>query len=130
MTHPNVERLRAFLGAYARGDRAALAAALSADAVWHVGGTHRFSGDYRGRDAILTYFDTVGQETDRTLTLEPRELLANDQRGAAFLHVTAERAGRELDTTMAEAFAFADDGTITEFWAHAADQQAIDRFWQ
>lgn len=130
MTHPNVERLQAFLDAYARGDRATLAAALSADAVWHVGGTHLFSGDYRGRDAILAYFDTVRQETDRTLTLRPRELLANDQRGAAFLHVTAARAGRQLDTTMAEAFVFADDGTIAEFWAHAADQQAIDRFWQ
>lgn len=130
MAHPNVKQLQAFLDAYAAGNRDAVAQHLSADAVWHVGGTHRFSGDYRGRDAVLEYFDSVARETGDTLELEPRELLANDERGAAFLRVTAQRSGRQLDTTMAEAFSFAADGTIAEFWAHAADQDAIDRFWE
>lgn len=130
MSHPNVDRLRGFLDAYAAGDRNAVAQALSADAIWHVGGTHQFSGDYRGREAILDYFDTVGRETGHSLLLEPLELLANDNRGAAFLHVTGQRAGRRLDTTMAEAFVFAEDGSIAEFWAHATDQDAIDHFWQ
>lgn len=129
MAHPNVERLEAFLDAYAAGDRKRLGELLSDDAVWHVGGMHRFSGDYRGRAAILEYFDTVGRETDGTLELDPLELLANDLRGAAFLRVTAERRGRALDVVMAEAFVFAGDGSIQEFWAHAAEQDAVDRFW-
>jgi hypothetical protein len=129
VTHPNVERIRAFLHAYAAGDREALGPSLSEDAVWHVGGTHQFSGDYRGREAILEYFDAVASETGGTLKLEPKEVLANDERGAAFLRVTGERQGRTLDATMAEAFVFADDGTIREFWAHATDQDAIDGFW-
>lgn len=129
MTHPNVERLQTFLDAYAAGDRDALARSLSADSVWHVGGTHRLSGDYHGRDAILDYFRTVGRETEGTLTLQPLELMANDERGAAFLQVRGERAGRTIDTTMAEAVVFGPDGTIAEFWAHASDQDAIDEFW-
>lgn len=130
MAHPNVDRVQAFLDAYAASNHDALAQSLSPDAVWHVGGTHRFSGDYRGRDAILDYFDTVARETGGTLTLHPLEVLANDARGAAFPEVTAERAGQRLEVTMAEAFVFATDGTIVEFWAHANDQSAINRFWE
>ena len=127
--HPNVEHLRSFLDAYAAHDRAGLSTCLAEDAVWHVGGKHSLSGDYRGREAILGYFDRVGAETAGTLTLEPVEVVANDLRGAAFLRVTADRDGRHLDVTMAEAFVFATDGTITEFWAHSNDQDAVDGFW-
>lgn len=129
MAHPNVERIQGFLDAYASGDREAMGALLADDAVWHVGGTHRYSGDYRGRDAILDYFEAVGKETGGSMRLEPLELLASDERGAAFLRVTAEREGKALDATMAEAIVFGPGGTIQEFWAHATDQSAIDEFW-
>ena len=129
MEHPNVEQLRAFLDAYASGDPDALRATLAEDPIWHVGGTHALSGDYRGRDAILDYFARVGTETDQTLRLEPIELLANEARGAAFLRVTGKRGDRTLDVTMAEAIQFDGDGRIQEFWAHATDQDAINRFW-
>lgn len=129
MTHPNEQKLEAFLAAYAAHDAERIGASLSEDAVWHVGGTHRLSGDYRGREAILEYFGEVGTETAGTIRLEPIELMANDERGAAFLRVTADREGQRLDVTMAEAFQFDDDGRIREFWAHATDQEAIDKFW-
>jgi ketosteroid isomerase-like protein len=129
MTHTNVAKLENFLDAYGNNDADRIRAALSEEAVWHVGGTHSFSGDYRGREAILEYFGRVGSETAGTLRLTPIELMANDERGAAFLRITAEREGRHLDVTMAEAFQFDDQGRIQEFWAHAADQQAIDAFW-
>jgi uncharacterized protein len=129
MAHPNAERLQSFLDAYSAGDADAMRTALAEDAIWHVGGTHEFSGDYRGRDAILEYFDRVGTETNRTLRLEPIELLANDQRGAAFLRVTGDRGGKRLDVTMAEAIQFDEEGRIREFWAHATDQDAINEFW-
>jgi ketosteroid isomerase-like protein len=130
MAHPNAERLGTFLDAFAARDADGIRETLAADAVWHVGGTHQFSGDYRGRDAILEYFETVNAETTGTLRLDPIEILANDQRGAAFLRVTAERGGRHLEVTMAEAIEFDGEGRIREFWAHAADQDAINSFWR
>jgi uncharacterized protein len=129
MAHPNVDLLQGFLDAYGANDRDAVGTSLAEDAVWHVGGTHRFSGDYRGRDAILDYFERVGSETGGTLRLEPIEVMANEHRGAAFLRVTGEREGKRLDVTMAEAFQFDGEGRIREFWAHATDQDAIDAFW-
>jgi ketosteroid isomerase-like protein len=129
MTHPNSERLQAFLDAYEAKDRERVRGAFADDAVWHVGGTHRLSGDYRGRDAILDYFDRTAEETGQSLELMPIELMADDRYGAAFLRVTAARGDKRLDVTMAEAFQFDEDGRITEFWAHATDQAAIDAFW-
>ena len=129
MMHPNVARLEKFLDAYAAMDGPAIRDCLADDAVWHVGGTHRLSGDYRGAASILDYFETVSNETGGTLHLEPLELIANQERGAAFLRVVGDRGGHHLDVTMAEAFQFDDDGRISEFWAHATDQDSIDRFW-
>lgn len=122
-------KLQSFLDAYAANDADALAGALAEDAVWHVGGRHRFSGEYRGRDAVLGYFAQVGEETASTLRLEPLEVMAHDARGAAFLRVTASRGGQDLDVTMAEAVQFDDQGRIREFWAHATDQASVDAFW-
>lgn len=127
--HANVGRLEAFLEAYAAGDTDGMKTCLAEDAIWHVGGTHRLSGEYRGVPAILEYFQRVGEETGGTLRLQRLELLANDRRGAAFLQVMGDRGERRLDVTMAEAFRFDDEGRIEEFWAHATDQDAIDRFW-
>ncbi len=129
MVDERVQRLEAWLAAYDNHDREAMQESLAEDAVWHVGGTHRLSGDYRGRDAILGYFDTVRSETGNTMRLEPLEVLANERHGAAFLRVTAEREGRSMDVVVTDAFRFDDDGRILEFWAHANDQAAIDAFW-
>lgn len=129
MVDERVRRLEAWLSAFGANDREAMAESLADNAVWHVGGTHRLSGDYRGRDEILGYFDTVRRETDDTMRLEPLEVLASERHGAAFLRVTARRQGRPLDVVVADAFRFAGDGRIEEFWAHATDQAAIDEFW-
>jgi uncharacterized protein len=122
-------RLEAWLDAYGNRDRQTMLDSLAEDAVWHVGGTHRHSGDYRGRDAILGYFEAVRAATADTMVLQPLEILANDRHGAAFLLVTAERNGRRLETVAADAFRFDDDGRIVEFWASNANQAAIDEFW-
>ena len=53
MAHANVERLRSFLDAFAARDAERIRVALAPVAVWHVGGTHRFSGDYRGIEEIV-----------------------------------------------------------------------------
>ncbi|HEV8281319.1 MAG TPA: nuclear transport factor 2 family protein [Candidatus Limnocylindrales bacterium] len=122
-------RLKAWLDAYGNQDRKTMLDSLAEDAVWHVGGTHRHSGDYRGREAILGYFDAVREATADTMRLEPLEILANDRHGAAFMRVTADRGERRLETVVADAFRFDDDGRIVEFWASNSDQAAIDEFW-
>jgi ketosteroid isomerase-like protein len=122
-------RLEAWLDAYGNHDRQTMGDSLAEDAVWHVGGTHSHSGDYRGREAILGYFDAIRDATADTMRLETLEVIANERHGAAFLRVTAERDGRQLDSVVADAFRFDDDGRIVEFWASNSNQAAIDEFW-
>ena len=127
--HPNVFRTRAAMAAYAQRDFDTMATYLADDIVWHVGGDHPYSGVRRGKAEVLAYFDEMQGATGGTLNIEPEEILANDQRGAAFLRATAERGGRTLDVLLAEAFVFDEHGRWKEYWALANDQAAVDAFW-
>lgn len=127
--HPNAARIREALDAYAQRDFDRMERFLAGDIVWHVGGNHRFSGDYQGRDAVLEYFRNVQDATGGTLSLEVDEVLADDRFGAVALKAVGQRGDRHLDVTLAEAFRFDDQGLWVEFWAIADDQAAVDEFW-
>jgi ketosteroid isomerase-like protein len=75
LANQQVERLEKWLSAYGDQDRDAMMNSLADDAVWHVGGTHRLSGNYEGREAILGYFDAVRLETADSMKLETLEVL-------------------------------------------------------
>ena len=127
--HPNEARAREYFDTFARGDFDAVREYFSDDVVWHVSGYHPLSGEYRGKDALITYFERARDLTGGTLTLEPGAIMANDQHIGLFLRVRGERNGRTLDAELAEAFTVEPDGTWSEFWAMPDDQAAIDEFW-
>jgi uncharacterized protein len=127
--HPGVARAKASIDAFNSGDMAALREFYSEDVLWHVGGKHGLSGDYRGREELFSYFDRVRDMTGGTLTLEPEAILASDQHTAIFMRVSGNRDGKTLNVTLAEAFTVGPDGRWTEFWSLADDQDAVDAFW-
>ena len=128
--HPNVERVKAALAAYATGDREQIAPHLAEDVVWHVGGEHALAGDYRGREAVLDYYAKVRELTGATLTLDPVAIMADDEHAAIFMHVTGQRGDVTLDTELAEALRLDSEGRWVEFWALADDQPSVDAFWR
>jgi ketosteroid isomerase-like protein len=67
---------------------------LAEDILWHVGGKHPLSGDYRGVEAVLDYYAKVREQTGGTLTLEAVDILANDDHGGVFMRVRGERRAR------------------------------------
>jgi hypothetical protein len=129
MEHPHIETIRLALKAYETGDREEMERFLAPDIVWHVGGDHRLSGDYRGRDAVLDYYETIRSETGGTLQLEPVSIMADDEHAAIFMRVTGKRGSKKLDTVLAEALRLDRDGRWLEYWALAEDQPAVDAFW-
>ena len=52
--HPNAGLLREAISLFNRGEWDAYREYFTDDVVWHVGGDHPLSGDYRGRDAMLS----------------------------------------------------------------------------
>lgn len=127
--HANVAAIRQALRVYNSGDNAAMRDVLAQDILWHVGGNHPLSGEYRGQDAVIDYFDRVRELTTGTLRVEPVEILANDRHASIFMMVSASREGRRMNVLLAEALALGPDGLWQEYWALADDQEAVDAFW-
>jgi ketosteroid isomerase-like protein len=127
--HPNVQGIRDALAAYNRGDLESMRSFIAEDVLWHVGGNHPLSGDYRGRDAVFDYYAKVRDLTGGTLTLEPLDILANDQHGGIFMRVSGQREGKTLDVVLAEALTLDESGRWAEYWALADEQDKVDAFW-
>jgi uncharacterized protein len=127
--HPNARHVREALEAYDRSDFEALRSFLADDIVWHVGGRHPLSGDYRGRDAVIEYCTSAQAAAGGSLRGELLEVLADDGHAAAFNRITGQRGGKQLDAVLAQAITFADDGRWSEYWALADRQDEVDEFW-
>jgi ketosteroid isomerase-like protein len=130
MVNPNFDLIDKFIDAYGRHDLAALRAVLADDAAWVFPGRSRFSGTYRGAEAIAAFFDAMGgvmgQSNVKAETLF-RE--ANDQYVVESQHVWTDRDdGHNLDHEWCVRWKFA-DGKIVEGRHFAADQYAADEFF-
>ena len=124
-----VDRVQESLDLVAKGDFERLRDFYTDDVVWHVGGNHPLSGDYRGKDELINYFERVRSLTDASLTIEPQSILASDQHVAMFTNVKARREGKSMDVVLAQVFKVGADGRWSEYWALADDQEAVDEFW-
>jgi ketosteroid isomerase-like protein len=122
-------RVRESLDLVAKGDFERLRDFYTDDVLWHVGGDHPLSGDYRGKDALMAYFERVRSLTDASLTIEPESILTSDQHVAMFTRVRAHRESKRMDVVLAQVFKVADDGRWSEYWALADDQEAVNQFW-
>jgi ketosteroid isomerase-like protein len=127
--HPNAARVRQGFEAFNRGDPEVMRSFIAEDILWHVGGDHPLSGDYRGREAALEYVARVVELTGGTLRGEPLDILVNDRHAGVFMHVTGERDGKRLDVVLAQALTFDEHGRWTEYWALADEQDEVDSFW-
>jgi ketosteroid isomerase-like protein len=127
--HPLAERVREALEAFNRGDFDTLGSFLAEDVVWHVGGSHELSGDYRGRDAALAYCAEAFSLAGGTLHGDPLEILVSDRHAGVFNRVSGERDGKKFDAVLAQAVRFNDEGRWAEYWALADEQDEIDAFW-
>jgi len=128
--HPQADRARTILDAVNAGRLETLEEQMTDDIVWHVGGTHPLSGDYRGRREVVAYLTRVRSLTGGSLRLDVDDILASDQHLGIFLAAKATAGAVALNTTMVEAVRLDQQGRWAEFWALADDQQQVDEFWK
>jgi len=97
--HPHAALVRKGYEAFSRGDMETLSGLMTGDVTQHVPGTTAMSGDFKGLDAVLSYYGQIATETNGTFRIELKHLFA-DGRGHVMSvhHVTAERGGKKLDT--------------------------------
>ncbi len=129
MPHVNDELVRGWFVAQARGDEAAVRAALADDIVWHVPGRSPLSADYRGPDEVLAFLARPRELSNGTVRPQVLDVMAGDDYAIALVRVHAEREGKKLDGSLqAWTFRIA-EGRIAEFWFLVEDRYEVDAFW-
>jgi 2'-5' RNA ligase len=114
--------------AYAGGDLSALRPRLADDVVWHVPGRSQISGEHRGIDAVLAYFDRRRTMTDRSFRVTVHGLSLVGDRVVQLAGGRAVRDGRELTWETVGVFRVQGD-RIAECWLVPFDLYAFDEIW-
>src|SRR5205807_4373610 len=101
---------------------------LAEDIAWHVPGRSPIAGDYRGHEDVLAYFADRRERATATFRVQPRGMLADDERVVHFAGGSAERGGRTWEWETVGVFRIA-DGKIAECWLLPFDQYAFGEAW-
>lgn len=126
--HPNERLLRDGYEAMGRGDGRALAKLLGPGTRWVIAGRGPVSGTYEGPDEIFAFWKKTAEQTGGGLTLNVRDVLANDHRGVVLVDVEGTRNGRELHERQVVVFEL-DHGKVASATFIYEDPQAYDDFW-
>ncbi|MFF3290045.1 nuclear transport factor 2 family protein [Streptomyces sp. NPDC003023] len=127
--HPDCALVRRGYTAFVSGDLATLSELFTADAVYHVPGDHMLSGHHKGREAIMTLFHRLGDETAGTLQIQVDAVLA-DGRGhvMAFHTARADRGDRGLEIREGLFFTIV-GGKVTDIDMCVEDIDEMNTFW-
>jgi len=126
--HPNATLIRRGYKAFSAGDVEELSVLLADDAVQHMPGHNMFSGDHRGRGAILTMYGQLAERCGGTLKVDLEEVYANDDQVITIYHTTAAREGRKLDSRHALVFQMRGTQAV-DLTDVAEDDETDDAFW-
>jgi len=126
--HPNATLIRKGYEAFSAGDVATLTELIAPDAVQHMPGHNRFSGDHRGVQNILAMYGQLAELTGNTFRVDLEEVYANDDTVVTVYHATGDRGDKHLDNRHALVFTMR-DGHAVELNDIATDSEADDKFW-
>ena len=127
--HAHAALVRKGYDAFSRGDMETMSGLLTRDCTHHVPGSHSLSGDYKGLDNVLKYYQELGAQTGGTMRVELQHLFT-DGRGHVMSvhHITAERGGQRLDAMGGIVFRIVGE-KITDLDECVEDQDVADGFW-
>lgn len=122
--------VRAFFGAVANADRAALGDLFHADATWRHRNDDRLGGLHQGSAAIMAYLAQSGQLTAGTLRAVPQLIMADgDGHVSVLVRLSATRPdGRSMDGPQMVLFTV-QDGRVRGIEQFVGDPAAVAAFW-
>ena len=125
--HPDAQLVRQGYDAFIAGDMEWLNEHLAENIVWHVPGNNVLSGDYRGREEVLSFFAKSVQAAIPSFDIH--DVVASDDHTVALLNIRFTRTdnGQALDSRAVQVFHVA-EGKALESWTTSEDQAALDAF--
>jgi uncharacterized protein len=131
MAQSNEDLIRRGYEAFGAGDLDTLGSLLADDVVHVVPGENRFSGEHKGRDALLDLYTELFAVSGGTYQADLQSVTELGDHQVVGVHrATAQREGRTLDTTEILTFTIEDDHiTRIESSFSPEDEAAEDAFW-
>ncbi|WP_030264304.1 nuclear transport factor 2 family protein [Streptomyces sp. NRRL B-24484] len=127
--HPHIALVRRGYEAFSRGDMTALSEILAKDVTHHVPGTHMLSGDHKGLNAVLDFYQRLGAETAGSFKVELQHLFVDGRGHVMSVHrATAARGGKQLDAMGGIMFRIIGE-KVTDLDECAEDLSIADEFW-
>lgn len=124
----NVQLIRRGFEAFNTADVATLSEVIASDCVQHVAGNHRFSGDHKGRDAILGMYGEMAELTGGTMQAVLTDVYATDHSAVALFSGRATRGSRSMDQQYALVFQLV-DGMAVDMDEIPLNGEVDDSFW-
>jgi len=128
MTSTNTTVIRNAYDDFAKGDIPAVLEAFDASISWHVPGHSPLSGDYKGRDEVVGFFQHTLALCGGIFAIDVHHVLAEEDVVVALTTVRAERNGRSAAFPEVHVWRLANAKAI-EFRECQGDEQTEDRFW-
>jgi ketosteroid isomerase-like protein len=127
--HPHAALVRKGYAAFSRGDMDTLRGIMTSDCAQHVPGSSQISGDFKGVDNILAYYQQLFELTGGAMRAELRDVFV-DGRGHAMSvhHLHAERGGKSYDAEGGIVFRIVGD-KATDLDECIDDIGRSDAFW-
>jgi uncharacterized protein len=128
-TRSNAEIVGSIYQALDQGDVPAVLAMFREDITWQICGRNPLSGDYTGHDAVVGFFEAIGERSDGTFTLDVQNIL-DDGRDVVAVLVTeiAQRNGARLSDSAVHVWRV-QASKATSFQAFTSDDHRQDAFW-
>jgi uncharacterized protein len=125
--HPDAQLVRQGYDAFIAGDMEWLNEHLADNIVWHVPGNNVLSGDYRGREEVLSFFARSVQAS--IPSFDVHDVAATEDHAIALLNIRFTRPdnGETIEGRAVQVF-HVEDGKALESWFMNEDQAALDAF--
>jgi len=125
----NVAIMQRAYDAFNTGDIDTVGEIFDESVVWHLPGRSSYADDYQGREATLTYFGHLAEETGGTFRAQLERLIGDDDdRVVGIQRSTGDRNGKHLDVGNSIVFQLK-DGRVIDGREHFHDLYAWDEFW-
>jgi ketosteroid isomerase-like protein len=126
--HPNILTYLAAIAAFNANDLRTVGDHVRSDVVYRIPGRSIVAGEFHGIDGFADILTRLRDESGGTIELTPLAVLADDHNLLARARVTAQRAGKNLETENCYAFRFV-DGKVAHGQVFVSDPDQVDDFW-
>ena len=129
MSKHNIDLVRSYFDAVARGDLESAGNTFADDLVWHQPGTNTLSGTHSGKPAVFGLLGAFMERSAGTFRIDQVDrLFANADLVAATIRFSASAGDKSMSMAGVDLLRVA-EGRIAEVWLFSEDQAAEDAFW-